>query len=277
MFGHALSPPDPFLLNDTFFYPRSMAIWRGPAAPRAIAVDPGIKTLILYIAGQSQMTNLMPTVYTPAHTQGVSHFNVYDGAFYPVTGALLGSTYDVTGVRGLGNIAARIADKLVDAGWDQVLIVNVAVGGTVVDQWATICNDRIPVAIRRLAARGITTSSPGTHHALLWAQGESDTYYSTSQAAYTASLNQVLSQIAAAGFSGRIFINKETYFAGAVSSAVQNAQLSFANGSTIFNGADLDALGSGYRQPDNVHFNDAGAEAAATAIVAAMVASGAPF
>jgi hypothetical protein len=110
---------------------------------------------------------------------------------------------------------------------------------------------------------------------LLWGQGESDG--ATSQANYATRLGQVISNAQSAGFSGRIFVTKETWDNGSVFSAVQAAQVGIVNGTTIFSGGDLDQYNASYRYADNTHFDDTGAAAVATTVYNAMHATGSPY
>jgi hypothetical protein len=113
--------------------------------------------------------------------------------------------------------------------------------------------------------------------AAIFGLGESDNTLATSQAHFTAGLNQVMANAQAAGFSGRFFIPTETWKSGAASSTVAAAQAAVRNGTTVFDSGNMDSLTTGNRQPDNTHLNDTGAGAAATLVYNAMHASGAPF
>jgi hypothetical protein len=162
--------------------------------------------------------------------------------------------------------------------FDRVIVVPIAVGSTTVADWATgDYAGRFSVAMKRLSARGITPATTGVTFAAVWGQGESDTNVKTSQAAYAEKLNTVIRKIFVSGFSGRLFVNIETYYIGRVSPEIQAAQASVANGTTVFQGANWDTLGSNYRVADNIHPNDAGAPVFASALYEAMHASGAPF
>ncbi len=75
----------------------------------------------------------------------------------------------------------------------------------------------------------------------------------------------------------RWFPAKETWLAGSVSAAIQNAQVSLVDGLTVFAGPDMDSMNATFRVADNTHLNDAGAAQAALLSYNAMHASGAPF
>lgn len=271
------SRPDPLRVDDSL--PASGTYWKVTAglARREITINPAHKTCVLIAAGQSNMTSLQPTLYTPLNSGVVSHMNIYDGAFYPISGPLLGTNY--TPGLGPGNLTARVADMLVGmSGFNQVLLVNIALDGSNIDDWASGALMKRPdAAMRRLKARGIQPGMTGVHFAFLFGQGEAEVGRGTSQAAYAARLATLKQNLADYGFNGRMFINRQTWAAGAVNAGVQAAQVAAANGTDVFVGGDLDTLGATYRHADNVHFKDNGADAAATLIYNAMVASGAPY
>lgn len=268
---------DPLVLDDSL--PASGTYFKNTTGltPRQVTIDPAKKSLVLIVMGQSNMTSLQPTLYTPLNPTKVSHLNIYDGAPYEISGPLLGTNY--TPGLGPGNLTARIADTLVGtSGFDQVLLVNIALDGSTSADWATgALKDRPAVAMRRLAARGLTPSTPGLHFAMLWGQGEAEVGLGTSQAVYAGRLATIRANLLAAGFVGRMFINVETWAAGVVNAGVQAAQAAFANGVDIFVGGNLDTLNATYRHADNVHFKDNGGVSAAALIHSAMAASGAPY
>lgn len=271
--------PDPFVIDDRF------AISQGPGGvvyrqtagltSRDQVFNPAKKTLVLIGAGQSNYVSVNPTLYVPTDSSAIDNFNIYDGASYSIGGPLVGTQYNAG--LGPGNILARIAQNAITGGFDRVVVVPIAIAGTVAADWATgSLSDRIGVAMRRLASRGYVPGATGLTFALSWGQGETDNSNGTSQASYAASMSTVISNAQAAGLTGsscRFFINK---LSGAVSSAVQAAQTALPNGTTIFAGGDLDSLDATNRQ-DNTHFNDTGSAAAASLIWSAMHASGAPY
>lgn len=273
-----LSPPDPYILDDTIA-PTVNAT--SNLTPRSLAIDVTKKTLVLITFGQSQASNANPTLYVPVNSAVIDNFNINDGAAYPIAGLMQGTTG--FGLIGPGNISARIADKLIPT-FDRVIVATIAIGGTLISDWTTGhlsapgVGGRFGVLMRRLAARGITPLTPGVTFAAVWMQGEADGEGGTSQAAYQASWNTLYSNMRAAGYSAssRVFIPEETWIRGVTYPAIQAAQVAIPNGTVIFSGGNLDTLDATNRQ-DNTHFNDAGAAAAATLIYNAMHASGAPF
>lgn len=242
---------------------------------RSATINPALKTLVLVVFGQSQLVNVLPSAYVPTNASVIDHLNVFDGALYNIVGRLLGCG---TGI-GIGNIASRLADLLVTNGrFDRVIIATVAVGASLIADWTTgIFSDRAIVAVRRLAARGITPATTGVTFACLIGLGESDGAAGTSAVAYTAGINAAIANLNAAGFSGRYFLTRETWLTGVTYPTIQNAQVALVNGSTIFSGGDWDSLDATNRQADNTHFSDVGGAAAALLTYNAMHASGAPF
>jgi hypothetical protein len=279
------SIPDPFAFKEipsTY----GTAIWNnnqpynvtGGRTPRNLTLNTGIRNLILIMAGQSLRVSQTPTTYVPTNASAIDNFNVFDGAVYPYQEPLLGCGYTGTTVGfGTGHLGGRIADKFITGGqFDRVILVPIAVGGSDVASWATgYLSDRIPKTMARLAARGFVAQTNVTV-AIEWGQGEADTIGSTTQVDYTSRLNTVISNAQAAGFNGRFFVAKETWFGGVTSAPVAAAQAAIVNGTTIFASGNIDSLNNSNRI-DTTHLNDVGAAAAATLIYNAMHASGAPF
>jgi hypothetical protein len=273
---HGVSLPDPFALNDAA--PQSASIYRATTGitPRQITIDPTKKTLVLMVAGQSNATNILPSLYTPTNGTVISHQNIYDGAFYPISGPMIGATYGLA--NGPGCVIPQIADKFITAGkFDAVLIADFAVGGTSISQWQSggVFYERSLVAMRRLASQGIVPGMTGVTFAFLWMQGENEAAAGTSQGAYTAGLTSVSDALTAAGFSGRRFVTKQTKAGGVTYAPVQAAQVAFVDNVTWFSGGDMDAIGN--RQGDGTHFDNTSGASAATAIYNAMAATGAPY
>jgi hypothetical protein len=244
---------------------------------RSLTIDPAVKTLVLITMGQSLMANAhgnASPIYVPTNSSVVDNFNIYDGAAYA-----FGRT-PALGCGGYGsNVATRVADMLINKGiFDRIIVVPIAVGSTTIAQW-TVGDfaGRFPVAIRRLAANGITPTTTGVTFAAVWGQGESDNRDGTSRVAYAEHLETLIKSVFSSGFSGRFFVNIETYYAGNTSPEIQAAQASAVNGRTVFQGANWDTLGRRYRGPDDTHPGDLGAPVFALFLYKAMRATGPPF
>lgn len=251
------------------------------------SLSSAVRNLVLIWAGQSNMADIAPSLYTPANPTKIDDLNVCDGGVYAAVDPLVGTQAQGDGNAQLGNLGIKLADDLVVAGlFDRIVIVPAAQGGTAINDWATFpTNTIIPVALARLKARGMV---PGTNVTVIiaWGQGETDTTNGTSQAAYTASMNSVISQVATAGFTGTWFVAKESWISGAGSALVTAAQAAVVTHPTVWAGPNIDALvgsvcGAGLnqacRQADNTHLSDAGQVTAATAWQAALHLFGAPF
>jgi hypothetical protein len=211
----AQSAADPFIVTE---FPGSAPYKDTNAKTLFTSVlNGGLKNCILLVAGQSNSSNNTTTAFTPTNSTKVHGFNIYDGASYTGADPQLGCS----GI--LGNYATRLADKLVTAGlFDHVYLVNTAVDGTTVADWATgSLSDRIPLAVRRLSARSMTVT------AVLWGQGESD--HGTSQVNYQSRLGTVITNSRTAGLSGPWFIAKQTWLTGSVDATVQAAQVAMVD------------------------------------------------
>lgn len=259
-------------------------------ALRSQTVSAAIRNLILITVGQSLCENIAPTAYTPTNPTKLDNLNIWDGAIYEAKDPLLGSVMPIVlGVPylGPGNPNLRIADTLITNNkFDRVIIVSTCIGSTAVADWDTGFESAIfPVIMQRLASLGIVAGTNITI-AAIWGQGEQDNILGTLQAAYTTSLNSVITKSRAVGFNGIWFVNSgESYINLTTSAPVQAAQAAVINhGSSIWAGANMDALignncsGVACRAPlDGVHWSDAGSASYAAAVVTAMGLSGAPF
>ncbi len=273
--------------SDTFVLPdvpsANGIIYRATSGQtlRTQSVDTGVSNAIILFPGQSNNANTGATPYTPTNGSKLDYMSVYDGAIYAATDPALGATQ-------LGSNVACFALRLMDsyaASFSRVIGVPLAVNGTSVSDWETgFCSTRITVALARLRAKGIVAGA-NVSFAICWGQGESDNTNGTSQSAYTNSLNNIITNVAATGFSGRWFIAKQTYINSTTSSAVRAAQAAVVNhGSGIWAGPDADSLigstcngSNACRLGDNTHFTDDGLISYAAAWKTAMALSGAPF
>lgn len=267
--ANGISPPDPYVLSDS---------WTGISfkqtaglTPRLTPINPAKKTAVCIVTGQSLLSNVVPSLRPPTNAGVIDQLNIYDGALYNILGPLLGSTLSSNG----GNVATWVADGLISGGFDRVILVCTNVGSTTIAQWATgNMSDRFPVAMRRLAARGITPGMTGVTFLNILAQGNEDLSQGTSGAAYSASLATYIANTRAVMTSGKVFICLDSG-AGQTSNVIRTAQASAVNGTTVFSGGDIDS--STIDTLDGVHPSDAGAPTMGAIINAAIHASGAPF
>lgn len=278
--GGGASAPDPYIL--TRF--SGQEGWQDIKllTRRSPVINTSIRNLVLFNVGQSNSTNVLPTASVPTNASAIDNFNVYDGAIYNVVAGPLLGTQAYTGGLGTninGAIITKVADLLVTNNkFDRVILVPLAISGSPISEWGAggALYDRMCVAIKRLAARGITPAVSNVTFATVQMQGEADGAGGTTAVAYQTAANQMIARAQGCGYSGRWFFSLETWSNGVTYSTIRNAQSGLANGSTIFVGGDLDTINASGRT-DNIHFNDSGGSTAATLTYNAMAASGAPF
>lgn len=270
------SAPDPggiYLEKANVAYTQPNADVSGKT-PRALAINGAENTLIMICAGQSLAANLIADTFTPVNGSKLDNLGWYDGRNWAAANPLIG-TYSTS-----HNFNFKIADGLISNGkFDRVIIVPVAMSGTSVNQWVNDYTTEptgyyrmIQAAAKKLAAQGVTPSTPGVKFLLKWNQGESDTQGATSQVNYTADFNKLVSLCATDLPGVKWMVAKESWYIGAVSTAVQNAQTALVNGTTIFAGENMDSLDATKRTGDNTHLNATGGSAAATLGIAAITA-----
>jgi hypothetical protein len=278
----AASTVDPFVLSNADFPPADSASaipgpWQTTAGLtfRSPAIDPTKKTLVIIAAGQSLNTNINPTSYVPTNSSVVDQLNVYDGALYNVPGPMLGPSTANKSPYGMGTVIARLADGLIGT-FDRVIAANVTIGGSSLAMWATgNSSNRLCVTMKRFAALGITPVTTGVTFAIIWSQGETDFTAGTTSAVYQAGLNTILTNVKACGFSGRFFVNRESSV-GDTTSGTYLGQGAVVDNVNFWAGTNYNSIPTGSRV-DGTHFNDTGAATAASAVITAMHASGAPF
>lgn len=248
--------------------------------PRNLTINTGVRNLVLITDGQSVMESISPTAYVPVNAAAIDNFNPYDGAIYPYQDPALGVSYGGFAAiccappnGGPGGITGRLADLFIsNHEFDRVIAVPIASGGSTVQDHATgPLTNRLCVVMARLKVRGIVPG-PNVTFTIVWGQGESNNN-NTTQAVYQTALLTIISNVQACGFVGRIFINLET-LTNLTWPPVRAAQAAVVNGTTVFQGADMDTIGGRY---DGVHPGDAASAAMALAIYNAMHASGAPL
>ena len=284
--------PDPYYLNESglanFFDIPSRDQSKTSLGTQTI--NTGVQNCVLIAAGQSNMANTAPTPYTPTNGSSIDTLSIYDGAIYHAVDPLVGSSWATTPPPNGAHPAFRLGDSLVTNGkCSRVIIVPIGITSSAVADWATgTLAGRIPVVLRRLSQRGIFCGSTNISCVILWGQGETDCLVGTTQANYTAALNTTIANTAAAGFSGRLLVARQSWDGTATCSPIQAAQSAVVNGTTVFGGANADALlgnvcngGNACRQVDGLHWSDDGSQAYATDATngwqQALHSSGLPF
>lgn len=241
---------------------------------RSPVINSEVRNLVLINAGQSNAINILPSAVSMTDGPAIDNFNIYDGGLYSPAGKALGTNDGANGA-----IIQIVADLLISRHvFDRVIIVPIGISGTAISIWSDggVLADRIPLAVRRLASRGIAPGVTGVQFGLLWMQGEADNSNGTTQSDYQTLFGQVKANAIAAGFDGRILVPTETWDAGTTSAAIQAAQAAVRNGAMVFDGGNLDSITNAGRQ-DGTHFDDVGGSSAAVLICDAMHASGPPF
>lgn len=241
--------------------------------PRTLSVV--ATTLFLFITGQSLVTSIISDTFTPTNGSAIDCYTWYDGKNY----------VGVNPLKGCGganhNYNLKIADGLITNGkFQKVVLIPCAISGTNIEPWASdglggtqpsgYCRAIISAA-KRLAAQGITPSTPNAKFLIKWNQGESDTRDGISQAAYTASFNKMKARVDV-DFPVKWMVAKETHYIGVNSSAIQAAQAAVVNGTTVFVGEDMDSIADANRIGDQTHLTAAGGNLAATMGINAITA-----
>lgn len=248
--------------------------------PRALTINPSEDTLIMICAGQSLASDLITDTFSPTNGSKLDNFAWYDGRNWVAANALVGTSWNGS-VGTSHNFNFKIADGIITNGkFDRVIIVPVAMSGTPISYHVTdyIGGEpagyyrMIQAAAKKLAAQGVRPGTPGVKFLLKWNQGESDTQQATTQASYTANFNKLM-ELCAIDLPGVPWmVAKETRYVGVNSGAVQAAQLSLVNGTTVFAGENMDSIGSSGRVGDDTHLNATGGNLAATMGIAAITA-----
>lgn len=278
--GGVISAPDPLIINPTTVANGANVTAFTDTTGKSSATLPAAASthLVLVIAGQSNMANTFTSAYTPTHTGHVFNFNIFNGLTYAAADPLLGCTRSGAPY-GDGNMAGRIADKLLTAGpATDVTLVPIAVDASSCDDWNNgALRTYFRTTYARLRMRGLTAT------AILWGQGETDTFLGTGQGAYGASLSALIARTREYGFTCPWFVAQETMYTNSTSSAIRAAQAGVVDhASGIWAGPDADTLtGATNRDtvitPTNTHFTDTGSDACAALWVTKLQAFGAPF
>src|SRR5437764_987243 len=89
------SAPDPFIMGEN---PRSDTLNNNVGnkdtntkTVRSLAINLGIRNLVLLVAGQSNYTAVAPSAYSPTNGSALDNFNPYNGQMYAAVDPLLGA------------------------------------------------------------------------------------------------------------------------------------------------------------------------------------------
>jgi Carbohydrate esterase, sialic acid-specific acetylesterase len=234
--------------------------------PASLVLRRKEKTLTFIAAGQSNIANNCQHHYAPRNAAKVQNLNPFEHrGLYRMADPMLGATGK------LGSWLGRLGDKLINVGiCGRVIFCPIAVGGTTIAQWAPggVLHHRLRVALLRCRDAGLPVSG------ILWHQGENDNRLQTERASYQTHLSALVKSLRAMQFFGPWFIAQVSYERGITSSAVRAAQAAVVSGIDVLSWFDSDSLGASYRY-DGVHWNDAGADAAAELATIGLMGSGA--
>src|SRR5262245_49420674 len=175
----------------------------------------------------------------------VINFSLYDGKCYFAHDPLLGATNFG------GNVATRLASKLVNSGaYQAVIVAPIAVDGTSVKDWAVggFLNRRI----KRLHDAGLEPTQ------VLWHQGEADER--TPPDKYRAAFFSIFSTIRRNGVFAPIYVAQTSICGGGPHESIRQIQRGLVDPSKhILAGPDTDQLGQEFSY-DTCHFNAAEGE-----------------
>jgi hypothetical protein len=204
---------------------------------------------ILLIMGQSNAANSGEWDSRYASIHDVINFNWLDGKCYRAEDPLLGTDGDG------GSIWTRLGDELIEnAGYRQVVLVDVAVSGTYIRAWAGENGParRAVDAARKLRRHGLRF----TH--VLWQQGESD--WETQPAVYIRLFKEMATYLRSNGVEAPIFVAQSTYCMGRRAPGIQRAQYDLPGlVENVYPGANTDLVDRFRdRQDDFCHFRASG-------------------
>lgn len=224
-------------------------------AIRSSGLTAGESTGIFIIAGESLAANATAALYTPTNASKVDNVDVLDGTIYAAVDPLAGTS------GAGGHWGGRLADKLIAAGkYQRVILLPIGVSSSAIADWRP-GGALYPLALAAFARLSNMGMSPT---AMLWQLGANDNAAGTTQAAYEAGLDALISEVVSLGFSAPWLIAKSTLYNNAVSAAIQAAIAGVVNGTNILAGADTDTLTGGTNRADGTHFTATGADASAT-------------
>lgn len=231
---------------------RSWSIKLGIAQPRTAAridtrldeasqVACGQPDRVIVIIGQSNVANKVDERGTfPGNVR-----NFYDGKCYKAADPLLGAT------GATGSVWSRIAWQ------DEVLLVPLAVGSTMIGDWAPggPMYARTSNVLARLDSLGLSPTHIVMH------QGEDDAMEATDPAEYEADFQRLLVALKDRT-QARVIVGQTSHCRGVRSEAIIAAQLRAIAQAGVERGPNTDELSKDMRY-DDCHFNAAGAQRAA--------------
>jgi hypothetical protein len=248
-----------FALPSIFTYPAIYSDFTNTSGytSTSAAITPGEKTLLIFAAGQSRMTNFPgTTTYTPTNATKVQQLNPYDGTTYRAKDPMLGTG----GIA--GNYLTRLGDELINGGVCQrVIFVPMAISGTGTRRWISDLAPRIETCCRWARAQGWAAPNADLYKAIIWENGQNDVSEGVSSAEYQANIKQIQFIFASQGFPVPFFISLSTIAANVTNATIRAAQAACVNnGELRYAGPDLDVCDV----QDGTHLSTTGLGQAAT-------------
>ena len=225
------------------------------------------KNLKILVIGQSNAAGFGTTNYTASHSL-VGEWSSNTAHHYPYADPITWGDHDTA--PNTGSIWGRVGDRLMETGFFSAIGFDViAVGSSSVTNWdEQHADSNTPVRGYLCAQRLADALNDYTWDAVIWQQGEQDTYNGQSQSDHATALGHIIDKIRS-GTSAPIFITLSSYAFGSTSNAVRSAQVDTVRtkaGSNVWLSFDMDVLVPSFkRRSDDVHLNEAGLIACANA------------
>jgi len=221
---------------------------------------------VFILAGQSLAANTCSGDYfTPINAAKCDQISIYNGGTYRAVDPLIGTS---VGVNGQANLFTRVADSLVTSGkYDRVIVIPAAVGGTTIEDWATLLYPRIRTAYRWARALRLEVT------AVLWQQGEAEADEGTTQAQYVEFFHDMRVALGDEDTAPWV-LAKSTFDGSGINNYVRAADDELALEDDVFLGPDCDTIGvEDRRAPNFIHFSEDGSIAAAALWTSAISAN----
>lgn len=196
--------------------------------------------LVLLVMGQSNAGNHLGM----RHRGAAGVLNFWRGRCYAAQDPLLGATGNA------GSLWTELGNKLVTAGYPAVVIAPFAIVQTRIEQWNDDLRPALDAALKDLSAR----YSPDL---ALWEQGEADAH-STLGEAYASQLRMLIAHVRATFPRTRWLIATATLCGASIDPAIERAQRSVIDGSSVLAGPNTDEVASLQSRSDGCHFSDVG-------------------
>ncbi|AHE57207.1 SGNH/GDSL hydrolase family protein [Sphingomonas sanxanigenens] len=220
--------------------------------------------LVVVTGGQSNASNAISTPFDADPAAPV--FMFFDGHCFALRDPLLGTT----GTR--GSVWSRLGPALAARTGRPVVFVNGAIGGSQFSDWTDKRSPYMANLRRRVAD---AAKQLGPADIVLWHQGETDAWFTTSQAEIQPEIKQVTDTVLtsfALKPAAKLVLYRASLCTGArrrtSNQPLLAAQTAVAAANPrIVLGPDTDRFGRRFRH-DDCHFNDAGARSMADATLA---------